>query len=58
MIFLEEWSRMVLRIDFSIFFKNEFEFCIVLKSGGPEMYVAETFLSGLSKAILKLSVIK
>ena len=49
---------MVLRMDFFNFFKNELEFCIVLKSGGPEMSVAETFFSGLSKAILKLSVIK
>ena len=49
---------MVLRMDFFNFFKNESEFCIVLKSGGPEMSVAETFFSGLSKAILKLSVIK
>ena len=45
-------------MDFSNFFKNELEFLIALKSGGPEMSVAETFFSGLSKAILKLSVIK
>ena len=48
---------MVLRMDFSNFF-NELEFWIVLKSGDPEMYVAETFFSGISKANLKLSVIK
>ena len=53
---------MVLGIDFFNLFENEVhvhvKFCIVLKSGGPEMSVAETFFSGLSKAILKLSVIK
>ena len=49
---------MVLRMDFSNFLKNEFEFWIVLKSGGPEMSVAETFFSGISKAILKFSVRK
>ena len=40
------------------FFKNQVTFCVVLKSEGPEISVAETFFSGLSKAILKLSVIK
>ena len=49
---------MVLRMDFSIFSKNKLEFFILLKSGDPEMYVAETVFSGISKAILKLSVIK
>ena len=49
---------MVLGIDFFNFFENEVKCCIVLKSGGPEMSVAETFFSGLSKAISKLSVIK
>ena len=49
---------MVLQMDFFISFKNKLEFWIVLKSKDPEMSVAETFFSGLSKTILKLRVIK
>ena len=49
---------MVLGIDFFNFFENEVQFCVVLKSGGPEMSVAETFFSGLSKTVSKASVRK